>query len=413
MSNPNLKTFRWKGKNQFGDIVKGQMSALNAQKIVTSLKQQGIISIRIYSVYSFQQRLQQSKCLFQNKKKLYLEILFILQQLSMLLSAHVPLIQAFEVIESHQHTISMILREVLQDCRLYIQSGHTLAEAFEQHPRYFTAFFCRWVSAGEYSGTLDVLLEYWISYQEKNNVIRQKIKKALTYPAFILITTTLVAVVLLLAVLPVFEKLFHQMGAELPLLTHYVIVLAALFSHYGLPIVIMLSLVVAVVWKMRCRLPKLLFFCDKWILRLPLAGNVLHEIALARFSRALSILLSAEFPLSEALMWTAKVMNNRFLTQIVMQCQEAVILGTELSKTMVKFSCFSPLVKQMVAVGERSGTLDKTLLHTADFYEKKVSCSLERITELIEPMMMVIVGTIAGVFIVAMYLPIFKLGALF
>jgi type IV pilus assembly protein PilC len=414
MSNSNLKTFRWKGKNNFGYVVKGKASAINSAEIARNLQQQGVISFQISRDYSFLDFFQQSKIfLFENKKLILLELVFVVQQLSMLLSAHVPLAQAFEVIQSYHDNLSLTVRKILQKCSAHIQSGYTLAQAFSYHSRYFSDFFCRWIEAGECSGTLDVLLEHWIFYQEKNEQTRQKIKKALTYPVFILITTMLVAILLLLAVLPVFERLFSQMGAELPRLTHYVIFLARIFNKYGLFLLLFLGGALAIVWKIRLRLPRLLFFFDKWILAVPLVGKILQYIALARFSRTLSILLSAGFPLSEALNWTSKVMNNRFLTQIVLHCHEAVILGTALSKNMAMFSCFSPLLKQMVAVGEASGTLDKTLLHTANFYEKQVSHSLERITELIEPMLMLIVGTIAGIFIVAMYLPIFKLGALF
>lgn len=414
MYNSNLKIFRWKGKNQFGYVVKGQASAINATEIARQLKQQGIISLQVYQNYSFIQFFQQIKnFLFENKKLIRFELVFVLQQLSMLLSAHVSLIQAFQVIESHQDTLGSTVREILQNCKIHIQSGHTLAEAFRQHSQYFSDFFSRWVEAGENSGTLDILLDHWVSYQEKNEQIRQKIKKALTYPVFILVTIILVAIVLLLAVLPVFEKLFSQMGAELPVLTQYVIFCARMFNNYGLYFLFCLGGTLAIGWRFRLRLPRLLFFFDKWKLTFPLVGKILQDIAFARFSRTLSILLFAGFPLSEALNWTSKVMNNRFITHIVLECQAAVIIGIALSKQMVKFSCFSPLLKQMVAVGEASGTLDKTLLHTANFYEKQVSHALERITELIEPILMLIVGTIAGIFIVAMYLPIFKLGALF
>lgn len=414
MSNSNLKTFRWKGKNQFGDVLKGQLTAKSSAEISFILQQKGIVSFRIYPVFSLITWFGNSThFLFQNSKSLRLELSFILQQLSMLLSAHVPLIQAFEVIESQQHNLSAILREILEDCRIHVQSGHTLAQAFSRHSQYFSDFFCKWIEAGEYSGTLDTLLEQWVIYEEKNQKIRQKVRKALTYPTFILSTALAVAALLMVSVLPVFEKIFHQMNAELPLLTQYVIFTSQLFNPWSMLFVGSLVLLLVMLWKNRLRIPKLLFFFDKQVIKLPFVGKILQEITYARFSRTLSILLCAGFPLSDALFWTAKVMNNCFLTYLVRQCQEAVILGTPLSKMMENFSYFSPLLKQMIIVGENSGILDKTLLHAAIFYEKKAAYSLEKITELIEPLLMLIVGLLAGIFIIAMYLPIFKLGALF
>lgn len=414
MSSSNLKSFRWKGKNQMGQRLKGRMTAESSIALASILKQQGIISFRIHRVYSILYCLQQSTQFFQiNKKARRIEIAFMLRQLSMLLSAHVSLIHAFEVMGSYHQNVSVILKKILQDCRIYLQSGHTLSKAFARHPQYFTAFFCRWIEAGEYSGTLDVLLEHWVTYQEKNEQVRQKIKKALTYPLFIMSTAVIVAMILLIGVMPIFEKLFHQMGAELPLLTQYVIRFAYLLHCFGLPLLFFLGVSVVIVWRIRERLPSWMFFLDKIILNIPFSGKIIREISMARFSRTLSILLSAGFPLSEALHWVAKVMNNRFLSQTILKFQLAVVAGTALSQIMSISPYFSSLLKQMIAIGEASGTLDKTLLHSADFYEKKVSHELDKITNLIEPVIMLILGTMAGIFILAMYLPIFKLGALF
>lgn len=418
MSNSNLTPFHWKGKNQFGQVLKGRLMAQSSAALISLLKQHGISSCHIRPVYTLAFFVEKTKKVCQplfrpDKKTIRLEIAFMLRQLSMLLSANVPLMQAFEVMESHRQNVSFVVRKILFDSRVHIQKGHTLSQAFSQHPKYFSAFFCRWIEAGEYSGTLDVLLEHWISYQEKNEQIRQKIKKALTYPLFILITAIIIAAILLIGVMPIFEKLFHQMGAELPTLTRYVIKSADVFKTVGIPFLLFLSASMSILWHRRERLPRLAFWLDKIILKIPLTGKIIQEVAMVRFSRTLSILLSAGFPLSEALQWTAKVMNNRFLTQIVLHCQTTVVSGTALSHSLSKSKVFSSLLKQMIAVGEASGTLDKTLAHTADFYEKTVSHTLDKMTLLIEPTIMVILGTMAGVFILAMYLPIFKLGALF
>ncbi len=414
MSTSNLLSFRWKGKNRFGQQLKGQMAVQDAEELILFLRQQGIVSFRIRPVYSvsflLQKILDYRRC---SKKALNVEILLMLQQLSMLLSAQVPLMQAFDIMESSYDSLSIILRKILKDCRNHIQMGHTLSQAFTRHSKYFSEFFCRLIAAGEYSGTLDVLLEYWISYQNKHEQIRQKIKKALSYPLFILSTAIIVAMILFIVVMPLFEKLFHQMGAELPPLTQIVIQIGMLLKIVGIPLLLFFAASLSLLLKHKKSSSKLALWLDKKILITPFCGKIILEIAMIRFSRTLSILLSAGFPLSEALKWTSKVMNNRFLTITVEQYHQTIISGQPLSQAVLKSSLFSSLLTQMIMVGEASGTLDKTLAYTADFYEKMVLNTLDKITQLIEPIMMIVIGIMTGTFILAMYLPIFKLGALF
>lgn len=407
----SMHIYYWKGKNHCGQKLKGKISAKNSVDLMVMLKQQGIISIHIRPEYSLIQILK--KNLKKNKKPNHVDIICMIKQLSMLLSAHISLIQALEVIEQNTQMLTRDMLRIIHECRTQVQLGHTLSYALSRHPQYFNSFFCHWVEAGELSGTLDVLLTYWVSYQEKMLLIRQKVKKAIMYPAVILTTAVIVAMVLFIWVVPVFEKLFHQFDAELPKLTQYVIILSHLFRTVGIPVLIFLSISVGIFWGMRQRIPVVHYAWDKMILKIPLSGKIIQEAAIARLSRTLSIMLSAGFSLSDALQWTTKIMNNMLLFQIVSQLQTAVVSGITLSQAMSSSLFFPPLLKQMTAVGEASGTLDKTFFQTADFYEKNISHTLETMGELIEPIMMIVLGVIMSIFILAMYLPIFKLGALF
>ncbi len=412
---PNT-TYRWKGKNHFGEKLKGETMAKDVASLRLLLKEQGLISFQITPVYSL-------KAIFQiifkkithpdSKKSIQLDITQMIRQLNMLLSAHIPLMQALEVIGKNEKNLSKTMKAVMLDCQQQIRLGQTLSYAFSRHAQYFNPLFCRWIEAGERSGTLDILLEHWVLYQEKSETMRQKVKKALTYPIFIVITAIIIAMVLFIGVVPVFEKLFHQFGAELPEPTQYVMILSQFFQTIGLPLLIVFGVGLTIVWRIRHRVPALLHAWDKIILKMPLSGKIIREASIARLARALSMMLMAGFPLSEALLWSEKLMNNTLLMAAVRQLRSAVISGISLNQAMSASPFFPSLLKQMTAVGEMSGTLDKTLAQTADFYEKAVSNTVDNMSQLIEPVIMAVLGVLTGGFILAMYLPVFKLGSLF
>lgn len=404
--------YRWKGKTTLGEILKGETASNNVAELRVILKTQGIISCKITQVYSFK-AIFQTLIHSESKKSIKADITLLIRQLSMLVSAHIPLMQALEVIGKNEKGVTKTMKKIIADCQMQVKSGHTLSYAFDRHQRYFDPLFCRWIEAGERSGTLDILLEHWVVYQEKSDQMRQKIKKALTYPVFILVTATIIAMVLLIGVVPVFEKLFHQFGAELPLPTQYVIKLSTFFQQVGIPLFIFLSMSACLLWRIRHYFPKLLYLFDQGILKIPLSGKIIQEAAIARLSRSLSIMLLAGFPLSEALEWTKKLMGNVVLVVAVSDLRNAVVSGMALNVAMTKSTLFPSLLKQMVAVGEASGTLDKTLAQTATFYETAIANKLDNLSQLIEPVIMVVLGVFMGGFILAMYMPIFQLGSLF
>lgn len=403
---------RWKGKNQFGEILKGESKALSVNSLILMLKQQGVISYKIKPVYS-------GFCLGLRKyiKPKKTEVARVIEQLSMLLSAHIPLIPAIETI---QHNLSPAMKPIMEDCLLQVKSGHSLSLALTGHNRCFNSFLCRWIAAGEHSGTLETLLVYWVSYQEKNEQLQQKIKKALIYPIFILFTTAIISIILFVSVLPVFEQLFTQVNADLPSATKAAMDIAQFMVHIGLPMAIFLMVGIGLGWVIRRygprSFPQWAYLWDNMILRMPVTGKIIQQISIARLARIVSVMLSAGFPLAEALKWASETMNNEVLAKMVTELREAIISGVSLNHamSMLLASKFIPLLlKQMTAVGEISGTLDKNLAKVADFYEQKIFHRIENMSQLAEPVVMTILGVLIGGFILVMYLPIFQLGALF
>lgn len=415
-SNTSTVLYYWKGKNRLGKKLQGKVIAENEVDLALRLKQQGILVLKIRVAqpvfYHYWNAFQQWNSAHQKLRSS--DLTAILRQLSLLLSANIPLIQALDVIGQNDHPIPEKMRQILKNCQAQIQAGHPLSQALEHYPQYFSPLFCRWIEAGERSGTLDVLLEYWVNHQEKNEMIRQKIKKALTYPLFIIGTTILVAIILLINVVPEFEKLFHQFHAELPALTRYVLKISYGIQHFGLPIGIVSVGIMSGLWWMRRYFFSLSYGWDYIILNIPFSGKLIQEASMARFTRALSIMLSAGFPLSEALQWTssAVIQNGVFIRQIN-ALKKAIISGITLNHAMSESALFPALLKQMTAIGEASGTLDQTLSKTADFYEKKIMNTMDNLGQLLEPILMVVLGILAGGFILAMYLPIFQMGELF
>lgn len=415
-SNTSAVLYFWKGKNRFGKILQGKVTAESETDLASRLKQQGILvsKIRLAQPVFFHYCTIIRQWISVHQKLRSSDLTAILRQLSLLLSAHIPLIQALEVIGENDHPIPEKIRHILKNCQMQIQSGYPLSQALGQYPQYFSSLFCRWIEAGERSGTLDTLLEYWVNYQEKNAIIQQKIKKALMYPLFIIVITMMVAIILLINVVPEFEKLFHQFHAQLPLLTRYILKISYGIQHFGIPVGIISIIIFGGVWWLRCHFSMLSYGWDYVILKIPFSGKLIQEALMARFTRALSIMLLAGFPLSEALQWTSSaVIQNAVFIRQMNALKKAITSGITLNHAMSESSLFPALLKQMTSIGEASGTLDQTLSKTADFYEKKIMNTMDNLGQLLEPILMVVLGILAGGFILAMYLPIFKMGELF
>jgi len=413
--------YYWTGKNRLGQILRGKTIAESEMTLATRLEQQAIIPIKIViakpfyvtgweSLYTVWVKMGEP---FGRKIK-PVDITNLLRQLSLLISAHIPLMQALEIVVHADHPIAEKLRNIIKQCQAEVRLGHMLSEVLSHYPKYFSALFCHWLEAGERSGTLDTLLEYWVNYQEKQEIIRKKIKTALRYPCFLLSMTFIIAGILLTYVVPEFEKLFHQFHSKLPPLTRGVLFFSQWIQNKGWIVGLIIFVLITGMLRLRHFFIKLDYFFDWIILKIPLIGKIWQDIAMARFSRVLSVMLLAGFPLTEALQWVAQTMlKNRVFMEQMLFLRQSLLSGITLNQAMSESFVFTPLLKQMTAIGEASGTLDQTLMKTADFYERKMMQTFDDLSQWIEPILMTIMGVIIGGFILAMYLPIFKMGELF
>ena len=330
------------------------------------------------------------------------------RQLATMMSAGVPLVQSLEIVGRGHANPSM--GEMVLGIKSNIEGGATLAESLAKYPRQFDDLFVNLVDAGERSGALEALLDKIATYKEKTESLKKKVKKALTYPAAVIVVAFIVTGILLYFVVPQFASLFQGFGADLPAFTKMVvalsdfiqedwwmILLGGLGSFFGLR-------------EAHVRSPKVRRFTDRLMLRLPVVGDILYKSAVARFARTLSTMFAAGVPLVEAMESVAKAAGNIVFTEAILQMRDQVSTGQQLQLTMQQSGLFPPMAQQMVAIGEESGSLDHMCAKLADFYEEEVDSLVDNLTALLEPMIMVVLGVLVGGLVVAMYLPIFKIG---
>jgi len=331
------------------------------------------------------------------------------RQLATMMSAGVPLVQAFDII-GHGHD-NPRMQDLVLAIKTDIESGTSLTEALRKHPRYFDELVCNLVAAGEQAGVLDLLLDKIATYKEKTESIKGKIKKALVYPVAVILVAILVTAAIMLLVIPQFGALFTSFGADLPAFTRLVIGISDLMRQWWwglllLPVVLHFS--IKTLWK---RSPGFREILHRLSLKLPLVEPVMHQAAIARFARTLSTTFAAGVPLVEALESVAGATGNLVYSRAVMQMREEVATGQALQRSMHRRNLFPHLVVQMTAVGEESGVLEDMLAKVADFYEEAVDNAVDGLSSLLEPMIMIVIGTLVGGLVIAMYLPVFKLAA--
>ena len=325
-----------------------------------------------------------------------------------MMAAGIPLVQAFDIVGAGHENPSM--QKLIMNIKQDIEGGLTLAEALAKHPMQFDDLFVNLVNAGEQAGALETLLDKVATYKEKTEAIKKKIKKALTYPAAVVGVAIIVTTILLIYVIPQFESLFSGFGADLPTFTRTVVNLSLFVRTKGWMI---LAIVVAGVWAFayfRKRSRSFHRLIDRITLRLPIIGDIMRKAAIARFSRTLSTMFAAGVPLVEALESVAGATGNIVYQEGVLGIREEVATGQRLQRSMEMTSLFPNMVIQMVAVGEESGSLDEMTGKVADFYEAEVDAAVDSLSSLLEPMIMSILGVLVGGLVVAMYLPIFKMG---
>jgi len=394
--------FLWQGTNKNGKRVKGEQLADNVNAAKVILRRQGITPIKVK---------KKPKDLFPAKKPPIkpVDIAIFSRQLATMMSSGVPMLQSMQIIGEGHENASM--QDMVLSIKSDVESGTSLAESLAKFPLHFNDLYISLVSAGEQSGTLETLLNEIATYQEKTEALKAKVKKALVYPISILVVAFIVTAILMIFVIPQFEALFSGFGADLPALTKMVISASEFFQQFwwlifGVAIGSVVGLIEA---KKRSR--KVQHFLDRLVLKLPVIGDIQRKGAIARFSRTLSTMFKAGVPLTEAMVSVAGATGNIVFSEATMEMKDDVSTGTQLNKSMTDSELFPNMVVQMVAIGEESGSLDSMLAKVADFFEREVDDAVDNMTALMEPLIMAFLGGLIGTLVIAMYLPIFKLGA--
>ena len=392
--------FSWQGKDPRGTVLKGTVIAVNEAAVRASLRRQGLVPTKI----------RRQSTLFKKSEKITsADIAIFSRQLATMLQAGIPLVQAFDIVATGHENPGM--QKLLSAIKVDLESGTTLAESLAKHPLYFDKLFVNLVHSGEQSGALETLLDKIAVYKEKTEAIKKKIKKALTYPAAVVAVAIIVTSVLLVFVIPQFEDLFKGFGADLPAFTQFVVGISRFVRDNGM--LIILGLIAAVMtfvyFKKRSR--KLNEFLDRLLLKLPIIGGIMEKAAIARFTRTLSTMFAAGVPLVEAMESVAGATGNIVYEKATLEIRTEVATGQRLQRAMEATELFPNMVIQMVAVGEESGSLDEMCAKVADFYERDVDDAVDNLSALLEPAIMAILGILVGGLVIAMYLPIFKLGA--
>ncbi len=390
--------FAWEGTERSGRTVSGEIRAPNAPTASLHLRRQGITVARLKKkpVTRSQRVKEKDLCAFT-------------RQLATMMRAGVPLLQSFDIL-ARGHANPAVGR-LLLEIRADVETGTSLAQAFRRYPQYFDRLFCSLVAAGEQAGILEDLLARLATYKEKTLALKNKIRSAMFYPAAVLAVAVIVTAVIMIWVVPSFKNVFESFGAELPLPTLFVIWLSDQFVaywHLVLGSLVIASMLAARAWK---RSPALQAVTDRALLRLPVLGPVIRKAVIARWTRTLATMFSAGVPLIESLEPVGGAAGNAVYHDASLRIAAAVNSGTSLTAAMQQTQVFPPMVTQMAAIGEESGALDDMLRKVAEFYEDEVDAAVASLSSLLEPLIMVVLGGLIGGLVIAMYLPIFKLGS--
>jgi len=389
--------FEWEGKDRNGKAVRGELRSGGEAAVSASLRRQGVMVTKIKKRRSSGGKSIKGK-----------DIAVFTRQLATMMKAGVPLLQAFDIVG--RGSPNPRLTRLLMDIRSDVETGTNLASAFRRHPQYFDALYCNLVEAGEAGGILEELLSRLAMYQEKTIAIKQKVKSAMIYPVSVLVVAFVVVTVIMIFVIPAFKDVFKSFGAELPAPTLMVMGMSDVFVSYWWLIFGSLfggGYMFLQTWK---RSQKMQFAMDRLLLRLPIFGELIRKAIIARWTRTLSTMFAAGVPLVEALDSVGGTAGNSVYSQATEQIQRDVATGTALTTSMTASGVFPNMVLQMAAIGEESGALDDMLSRAADFYEEEVDEMVKGLSTLLEPVIIVFLGTLIGGIVVSMYLPIFKLG---
>jgi type IV pilus assembly protein PilC len=393
-------SFNWEGMDRKGKRIKGRSVAQNEQSLKADLRRQGVVATRIK---------KQSTAFRSGGRVKAEDIAIFSRQLATMLGAGIPLVQAFEIIGTGHDKPAM--QKLVLEIKAEVEGGTSLHEALAKHPLYFDDLFVNLVEAGEQAGALEGLLDKVATYKEKSESVKKKVKKALFYPTAVLVVAVIVTVILLIFVIPQFEDLFKSFGADLPAFTQMVINLSKFVQHYGILLALIAGAAIYAFIYFYKRSRKMRQVLDRVSLKLPIIGPILNKAAIARYARTLSTMFAAGVPLVEALDSVAGACGNIVYEDGVMKMRDEVATGQRLQRAMENTGLFPNMVVQMIAVGEESGALDTMSGKVATFYEDDVDAAVDSMSSLLEPLIMAVLGVLVGGLVIAMYLPIFKLGS--
>jgi type IV pilus assembly protein PilC len=402
MAESAAATFLWEGIDKQGRKTKGEISSVTPAIAKAELRRQGINATKVR---------KKTKSLFSSSGGSIkpADIALFTRQLATMMRAGVPLVQSFEIVADgvDKPKVAELIRSIRGD----VAGGSAFASALRKHPLYFDDLFCNLVDAGEQSGSLETMLDRIATYKEKTESLKAKVKKAMTYPIAVVVVAIVVTGILLIKVVPQFEQVFAGFGAELPAFTQFVIGISEFVQAWWLAIVAAIIGAVVGFVAIRRRSKRLRDAIDRMALKVPIAGNIIEKSAIARFARTLSTTFAAGVPLVDALNSVAGATGNSVFVNATLKVRDDVSTGQQLNFSMKGTGVFPNMVVQMVAIGEEAGALDSMLDKAASYYEEQVDNLVDNLTALMEPMIMAVLGVLVGGLIIAMYLPIFQLGA--
>ncbi|WP_205341508.1 type II secretion system F family protein [Denitrificimonas caeni] len=398
---PKTNMYKWEGKNRQGSAMSGQMPGQDASLVKAQLRKQGINPTKVR---------KKSFDIFSAGKKIKpMDIAIFTRQMATMMKAGVPLLQSFDIIIEGLDNPNM--RKLVDTLKNDVASGNSFATSLRRHPLYFDDLYCNLVESGEQSGALETLLDRVATYKEKTEALKAKIKKAMNYPLAVIAVAVIVTAILLIKVVPQFQEVFASFGAELPAFTLFVIGVSEYIQHSGWIIVLVFVAAVFILRRMYRTSKKFRDGLDRALLKAPIFGNIIYNSSVARFGRTLATTFAAGVPLVEALDSVAGATGNVVFKEAVMKIKADISGGMQLNFAMRSTGVFPSMVLQMTSIGEESGALDEMLDKVATHYEAEVDNAVDGLTALMEPLIMSVLGVLVGGLIIAMYLPIFQLGA--
>lgn len=395
--------YAWEGTDKSGKRVKGEMSGQSDALVKAVLRRQGVNPLKVK---------KKPKPLFGGAGKTKItpkDITIFSRQLATMMSAGVPLVQAFEIVGRGHENAGM--QDLILGVKGHVEAGNSLVEALKKYPLQFNDLYCNLVEAGEHAGILEAILHKLATYMEKTEALKSKIKAALFYPAAVVVVAGIVVTILMIFVIPQFSELFGSFGADLPALTQFLIDLSDFFVEWWWLIFSIIGGTVYGLLELKKRSIKVQQLLDRISLKLPIIGVILEKAAIARFARTLETMFAAGTPLVEAMTSVAGACGNIVFYDATMEMRDEISTGTQLQVAMRETGLFPNMVVQMVAIGEESGSIDAMLGKVADWYEQEVDDAVDALTSLLEPAIMAFLGVIIGGIVIGMYLPIFKMGA--